>query len=140
MSDDKDWLVQQDEKSIEAIAKVSYAAHVAYSHVLEEENVIEWDTLPPWKRDAIKAGVRLRLRNPNAPISSAHDYWCDFMTKEGWTFGDVRDDDKKTHPDLIDYHALPPVQKMKDYLFVSVVLTMAADIGMAEREQVWAAA
>jgi len=42
-----------------------------------------------------------------------HDIWAVKRIKEGWSYGSVRDDSKKQHPDLIPYSDLP--ESEKDY-------------------------
>lgn len=44
---------------------------------------------------------------------NVHDVWAAGRIKEGWTYGDCRDDVKKTHPCLVDYDQLP--ESEKDY-------------------------
>lgn len=42
-----------------------------------------------------------------------HDIWALKRIKEGWSFGSVRDDSKKQHPDLVPFIELP--ESEKDY-------------------------
>lgn len=42
-----------------------------------------------------------------------HDVWAVKRIKEGWSYGEVRDDSKKQHPDLVPYADLP--ESEKDY-------------------------
>ena len=42
-----------------------------------------------------------------------HDIWALKRIKEGWSYGSVRDDSKKQHPDLVSYADLP--ESEKDY-------------------------
>jgi hypothetical protein len=41
----------------------------------------------------------------------AHHDWCDTKTSAGWTFGPVRDNDLKVHPELIKWTELPEGSK-----------------------------
>lgn len=45
---------------------------------------------------------------------NAHDNWAMLRMREGWTWGDQRDDDAKKHPDLIPYGDLPDSEKEYD--------------------------
>ena len=48
---------------------------------------------------------RLGFR-PEAAMAMAraeHEDWCRFYRKEGWRYGPVRDDDRKTHDKLVDW-------------------------------------
>ncbi len=45
---------------------------------------------------------------------NVHDLWARQRMAEGWTWGEGRDDQKKTHPDLIPYGDLPESEKVYD--------------------------
>ncbi|MHB0939028.1 MAG: RyR domain-containing protein [Armatimonadota bacterium] len=45
---------------------------------------------------------------------STHDHWALQRLAEKWTYGPVRDDQAKTHPDLVPYGELPESEKEYD--------------------------
>jgi hypothetical protein len=45
---------------------------------------------------------------------NAHDRWAELRMSEGWTYGERRDDDARTHPDLVPYAQLPEGEKEYD--------------------------
>ena len=45
---------------------------------------------------------------------STHDHWALQRMAEGWAYGPVRDDQAKTHPDLVPYGELPESEKEYD--------------------------
>jgi hypothetical protein len=45
---------------------------------------------------------------------SVHDVWALGRIKEGWTYGPVRDNEKKTTPCLVPYDELPESEKEYD--------------------------
>lgn len=45
---------------------------------------------------------------------NAHDNWSLMRIREGWSFGAVRDDATKKHPNLIAYSELTEVEKDLD--------------------------
>lgn len=49
-----------------------------------------------------------------AIAENAHEVWAAARMREGWTYGPVRDDTNKKHPDLIPYSALPDSEKEYD--------------------------
>ena len=53
-----------------------------------------------------------------------HDVWAQQRIMEGWQFGDVRDDQRKTHPDLVPYEQL--TESEKEYDRRTVVMTVKA--------------
>ncbi len=49
-----------------------------------------------------------------AIAENAHEVWAANRKKEGWTYGPVRDDEKKQHPDMVAYCQLPDSEKLYD--------------------------
>lgn len=47
---------------------------------------------------------------------NVHENWAQQRMSEGWTYGEVRDDDKKTTPCLVPYEELPEIEKNYDRL------------------------
>lgn len=45
---------------------------------------------------------------------NAHDIWAQLRIKDGWTYGDKRNDELKNHPCLIPYEELPESEKEYD--------------------------
>ena len=49
-----------------------------------------------------------------AIAENAHEVWAYNRKKEGWMYGPVRDDEKKTNPDLVPYNRLTESEKLYD--------------------------
>lgn len=45
---------------------------------------------------------------------NVHDVWAEGRIKQGWTYGEVRDDEKKHNPCLVPYRELPESEKEYD--------------------------
>ena len=45
---------------------------------------------------------------------NTHDVWAISRIKDGWTYGDHRDDEKKLHPCLVPYEELDDSEKQYD--------------------------
>lgn len=45
---------------------------------------------------------------------NVHEVWAETRIAQGWTYGEKRDDEKKTHPCLIAYEDLPEEEKEYD--------------------------
>ena len=45
---------------------------------------------------------------------NAHEVWSEGRMKEGWTYGEERDDAKKHHPCLVPYEDLTETEKEYD--------------------------
>jgi len=51
----------------------------------------------------------------------AHNSWWRAYEEMGWTYGPVRDTDKKTHPDMVSFHELEQREQDKDAVFLALV-------------------
>jgi ryanodine receptor 2 len=45
---------------------------------------------------------------------NVHDVWAETRIQQGWTCGEQRNDEKKTHPCLVPYDDLPESEKEYD--------------------------
>ncbi len=45
---------------------------------------------------------------------NVHEVWAETRISQGWTYGEQRDDEKKTHPCLVPYEELPEEEKEYD--------------------------
>ena len=84
-----------------------------------------WEDAEQWQKDSAFNGVVFNLQNPDAPASASHDSWLEEKRATGWTYGPVKDADKKEHPCFVPYEALPSEQQAKDHLFKGIVAAMA---------------
>ena len=111
--------------SYEAIAKVCHEANKAYCQTIGDDSQQVWEDAPEWQRTSAVKGVEFCLANPDAPPSANHDSWLEVKRAEGWTYGPVKDAEKKEHPCFVPYEALPVEQQKKDAIFKAVVAALA---------------
>jgi ryanodine receptor 2 len=45
---------------------------------------------------------------------NVHEVWAEARIKQGWTYGEQRNDELKTHPCLVPYEELPEEEKEYD--------------------------
>ena len=45
---------------------------------------------------------------------NVHEVWAETRIKQGWTYGEQRNDELKTHPCLVPYEELPECEKEYD--------------------------
>lgn len=64
-----------------------------------------------------------------AIAENAHDTWARARMDEGWTYGPVRDDAKKQHPDLVPYNQLPDSEKEYDRIMAMNTLRLVRRLG-----------
>lgn len=62
------------------------------------------------------------LRSHPLPTpEEAHDSWWRKYEDMGWVYGEVRDIEKKTHPDMVPFDELPKDEQDKDEIFLALV-------------------
>ena len=59
---------------------------------------------------------------------SNHDHWARRRIGEGWRYGPQRDEEVKSHPDLVPYHLL--TEEEKEYDRTSVIETIKAILAL----------
>jgi len=64
-----------------------------------------------------------------AIAENAHDIWARARMDEGWTYGPVRNDTLKQHPDLVPYTQLPDSEKEYDRLMAMNTLRLVRRLG-----------
>ncbi|AYO54397.1 RyR domain-containing protein [Acinetobacter wuhouensis] len=100
-----------------AIAMLCHSINAAYCQSLGDDSQVTWDDAPEWQQQSVIAGVEMHLANPNATPEQSHESWYAQKQAEGWTYGEIKDVEKKEHPCFLPYDELPLEQKAKDYLF-----------------------
>jgi len=104
----------------EQVAMVCHEANRAYCQSLGDSSQPKWADVHGWQRDSAISGVKFHETNEATPEES-HKNWLDQKVAEGWKYGEVKDVEKKEHPCCVDYSELPQDQKVKDYIFSSIV-------------------
>lgn len=107
-----------------AIAKVAHETNRAYCQSIGDFSQPQFGDAPDWQVQSAINGVRFHVANPDAGPAASHESWLDEKRKAGWTWGQVKDPDKKEHPCMVVYDDLPAEQRVKDALFISVVNAM----------------
>ncbi len=69
------------------------------------------------------------LELQEAIAENAHEVWAAARKAEGWTYGPVRNDTLKQHPDLIPYSALPDSEKEYDRLMAFNTIKLVKKLG-----------
>jgi hypothetical protein len=103
----------------EAIVKCGRLIHVAVEALNDAlgEITVDWES----NKASVCAGVRRVIENPNETQGQNHIAWMAYKLNEGWVYGPVKDPVAKTHPCLVPFEQLPPVQRAKDLIFLKIV-------------------
>lgn len=107
------------------IAQVAYEVNRAYCAAIGDHSFVEWKDAPDWQKETNIKGVEYKLANPDATPEQMHNSWLAVKEAEGWKYGPVKNPETKEHPCYLPYAELPLEQRVKDYLFSAVVMTLA---------------
>lgn len=105
----------------EICARKVHEANRAYCKAHGDVVDPAWEDLDDDRKLSILEAVEREIKTPAASPRESHDRWCQQRLDEGWVLGEVKDVEAKTHPCLVDYDALPEVQKQKDVIFAATV-------------------
>lgn len=107
--------------SVAAIAMICHEANAAYCRSLGDDSQKPWADAPEWQKASMINGVEFHLANPDAGDSASHDNWLKMKAEQGWVYGEVKDEEKKTHPCIVPFDQLPPAQQFKDTLVRTII-------------------
>src|SRR4051794_12227466 len=106
--------------NVEQIAHVAHETNRAYCETLGDTSQKPWLDAEAWQRQSAIDGVlfHLEAHAKGEPPSAdhAHKAWLADKQAAGWTYGPVKDAEKKEHPCMLPYDQLPVDQRLKDYL------------------------
>lgn len=105
---------------IEKTAKICHQANKAYCETIGDGSHVDWEKAPEWQKESVRKGVVLHLDGEHGPEAS-HESWMKEKIANGWTYGEIKDENAKTHPCIKPFAELPPLQQNKDILFLNIV-------------------
>lgn len=104
-----------------SIARVAHEANRAYCIGIGDKSQPRWEDAPDWQRHSAMQGVAHVRQFPDSTPEDSHESWLVEKARTGWSYGPVKDADRKEHPCFVPYEQLPPEQRRKDALFLAVV-------------------
>lgn len=111
---------QRQDAFIEIAAKTAHNVNNAYRAGIGEVVKPAWDDCPEELKKSTRRGVIGIIYEGKTPEQS-HEGWLQFKAEHGWSYGEVEDAEKKTHPCMRPYADLPLAQRLKDALFFCTV-------------------
>lgn len=113
--------MSQIKQEIISIAMCCHEANKRWCESQGDDTQNHWETAKEWQRDSAIKGVQFRIDNPDAGEDTQHNAWMADKVKEGWVYGEVKNEDLKTHPCIVPFEQLPEFQQKKDKLFCAIV-------------------
>ena len=86
----------------------------AYCMVIGDPPNDPWTTAPEQQKQSARDAINFVLQNPEVSSEEMHQEWMRARKEAGWVHGPVKNEDLKTHPNLVPYDDLPPSQQTKD--------------------------
>jgi hypothetical protein len=108
----------------EQIAEVCHEANRLYCESIGDDTQKSWALAEDWQRESSIKGVEAALTGVSTP-ESQHQSWLEQKAADGWTWGPVKDAEKKVHPCFVPYAQLPAEQQHKDKIFLGIVEALA---------------
>lgn len=112
-------------KEYDILVKIAQECHRLNNELMltngEIQNAADWSELDSHTKFMNLKSVKKILDNPDITAKDIHDEWMKNKMLDGWTYGEVKDANLKTHPLIIDFELLNDVDKMKDQIFIDVV-------------------
>lgn len=102
-------------------AMAAHEANRALQIANGEEPSPHWHEAPDWMRQSIYSGVLNIARDPAVTPATSHENWLADREANGWVWGEIKNEQAKTHPCMVPFEELPPEQQAKDIAFVNVV-------------------
>lgn len=121
--------------NVEQVAQVAHEVNKAYCEALGDSSQPSWEDAPDWQKTSAINGVKFHIANPDATPAASHESWLKQKTDEGWTYGPVKDPEKKEHPCFVPFDQLPVEQKAKDFLFRQVIHSLSPYTLMASNDE-----
>lgn len=107
--------------NVTQLAQVVHEANRAYCQTLGDDSQVPWSEAPEWQRSSAVNGVEGILTGTITRPEQSHEIWLAEKARAGWTYGPVKDAEKKTHPCFVPYAELPADQQTKDAIFFAIV-------------------
>jgi hypothetical protein len=111
------------------IARICHEAIVAYRKSLGDNSQKSWDKAGKDEKEGITKSVTLHLVNVDAWPAENHNAWLKERIDNGWVFGEVEDEGKKTHPHIVPYEQLPIDQQIRECLLRGITQSLIPFVG-----------
>ena len=111
---------QLERIEIDMAARAAHEVNRSWNNMISSYVDPSWEELSEQaKQTSRNAVIGIVTNDFNA--EGTHTAWVAEKKSQGWTFGEVKDSEKKTHPCLVAWGDLPIEFRVKDELWVDTV-------------------
>lgn len=107
-------------KKVQRIAIICHEANRVLQIANGEEPNPCWENLSNDLKNSTYSGVLAAMDGKTA--RDLHYAWVRERYAQGWVYGEKLDREKKIHPNLVPYEALSTEQKIKDAMFLNIIV------------------
>lgn len=107
------------QRRLENAAILTHEVNRAYCTLIGDTSQVPWFSAPQWQRDSAIDGVTKVAAGDVTEPGDSHANWLEHKKADGWTWGEVKDPEKKTHPSMKPFADLDRNEQLKDHLFVA---------------------
>lgn len=116
---------------VDIIAEVCHETNRAYCLAIDDHSHLPWDEVSIELKASTIMGVKYLISHPDANPKEMHDKWMEHKLANGWRYGLTKDVDNKVHPALLPYNELPKNERIKDYIFLTIVRNVLKLLAMS---------
>lgn len=108
----------------EEVARICHEAVRELCDVISDPALPAWQDAPEWQRQSAINGVWFHASNPDARPEDSHENWRREKLATGWTWGPIKDAERRQHPCMVPYEDLPAAQRAKDMVFSAIAKSL----------------
>lgn len=117
---------------VELCARASHEALRNYCMMVMEPSPPVWDKAPDWQKESARHLAKGVFDGECGNPETLHVYWTRHMAEQGWTLGEVTDEEKKVHAGLLSYRELTLAQRLKACVVLSTMRGVGWSIEMVD--------
>jgi hypothetical protein len=112
------------------VARIAYEANRALQYSLGELCPSPpWDAASEEAKFSYHIGIQAARRACCPCPRQQHNNWVQAKLSQGWVYGETRNEEERTHPNLVPHDELPAGEQLKDALFLAIVSALGSNDG-----------